>query len=57
LIEQIQHARYDRSERTVKEYAALFSKAGLKLMKVHPTAGTVSVGGYKRHLSTSIEGW
>ena len=29
-------------ERTVKEYAALFSKAGLKLMKVLPTAGPVS---------------
>jgi hypothetical protein len=29
-------------ERTVKEYAALFSKAGLKLAKVHPTASPVS---------------
>jgi hypothetical protein len=29
-------------ERTVKEYTALFSKAGLKLMKVHPTASPVS---------------
>jgi hypothetical protein len=29
-------------ERTVKEYEALFSKAGLKVAKVHPTASPVS---------------
>jgi hypothetical protein len=35
-------------ERTVKEYAALFSQAGLKLVKVHPTAGPVSAIEAKR---------
>ena len=30
-------------ERTEKEYAALFRKAGLKLVQVHPTQSQVSV--------------